>query len=78
MFGVHIKFKDGTSDWIDPVSEDPTEIDGILTINNSSNSYDYELSKVDTWEKYRLCNKCLFDLTKYDCTDYQCLNPKFS
>lgn len=72
MFGVEITFLDGSKDWIDPVTLEPQEIDGVLWVHNSSNAYDYNIADIKKWAKYSLCKICEHDMRSYDCTDKEC------
>ena len=69
MFGIEIVFKDGKKDWIDPVSNDPQEKDGVLTVENSAHSYQYPMSDVARYFKYELCNKCGNDIRTHNCSE---------
>lgn len=75
MFGIEIQFKNGKKDWIDPVSEEPTNVGGIFTVSNIYNDYQYDYEDIETWFKYDLCPVCGHDVRSYDCTQYQCDNP---
>ena len=74
-FGVEIIYKNGKRDWVDPVSDEPIEKDGVLIVTNDYYSYEYTLSSMDRWFKYDLCNVCRYDVRTFDCTEDECLNP---
>lgn len=76
MFGIEIIYKNGKKDWVDPVTDEPIEKDGILSITNDCYTYEYSVVLLDKWFKYNLCTKCKYDLRTYDCTETKCLNPK--
>ena len=78
MFGVEINYKNGKKDWIDPVSDDPIEKDGVLTVTNDTASYEYSIANIEKWFKYELCANCLFDVRTHECTKFVCLNPRFT
>ena len=75
MFGVEINYRNGKKDWVDTVTDEPSENDGILTVTNNNYSYEYKLSDLDKWFKYNLCKKCNYDVRTYDCSKDECFNP---
>lgn len=77
MFGVQINYKNGEKDWIDPVFNEPVIKEGLLIVENALYSYEYEMENIESWDKYDLCNKCEYDVRSYDCTDDECLNPRY-
>lgn len=76
MFGVEIHFKNGKKQWIDPVKDEPTEINGVLTVANNLHSYDYDAGLVLKWIKYDLCNICFYDTRAFGCTANECQNKE--
>ena len=75
-FGVEILLRDGRSEWIDPVTEDPTEVNGILSISNTCSAYSYKAKDIASWFKYAICEQCGFDHRTYDCESGGCQNPR--
>ena len=75
-FGVEIHYKNGKRDWVAPVSDEPSEKDGVLTVTNGCYSYEYSLVNLEKWFKYDLCSVCSCDVRTYYCTEHECLNPR--
>ena len=74
MFGVEIISKNGHRTWIDPVSIEPTEENGVLIVTNTFYGYNFRLEDIEKWFKYDLCPKCEHDVRSFGCTDGECLN----
>ena len=74
MFGIEINFKNGDKDWIDPVFDDPIEVNGTLVVEGSISVYEYDLELVDKWLKYGLCETCGYDVRSYGC-ETGCVKP---
>lgn len=60
-FGIKVTFQDGGHDHYDPCEEEPTiDEEGITTIRNIRQ--EYKISEPITWEKYRLCSECRYEV----------------
>lgn len=76
-FGIEVKLKDGSTDWYDPCTEFPENVNGFYTICNSSYEYEIPVEDVESITKYDLCKVCEYDTRTFDCAEEQCYNHRY-